>query len=42
MALVINIKIDGAGDLASVRAAVERAQERANDLSLRNAQAEIR
>lgn len=36
------IKIDGAGDPASVGSAVERAQGRANDLSLRNAQAAIR
>jgi len=42
MAPVTNIKIDGANDPASVGAAVERAQGRANDLSLRNVQAAIR
>ncbi|MCJ2044748.1 hypothetical protein MKK58_09435 [Methylobacterium sp. J-078] len=42
MAPVTNIKIDGASDPASVGAAVERAQGRANDLSLRNAQSAIR
>lgn len=42
MAPVTNIKIDGASDPASVGAAVERAQGRANDLALRNAQSAIR